>query len=247
MTEQTGLQTDVTEVADRIFRISTFVPDAGMVFNQYLVDAEEPLLFHLGQRALFPLVSEAVATVRPVADLRWLAFGHLEPDECGSVNQWLGAASGSQVVGTPLANAVNLDDVCDRAPRALPAGEVLDLGGRRVRHIETPHVPHGWDARVLYEEVTGTLLCGDLFTMLGPWGPTTNTDILGATIEAEDAFGYTALAPATGTILRGLADLSPTTLGLMHGPAYTGDAAGALRALGDHYDARAARLVASAA
>ena len=125
------------------------------MFNQYLLDAEQPLLFHTGQRNLFPLVRDAVATVMPPERLRWIAFGHLESDECGAMNEWLAAAPESQVLAGHLANVVSLNDLADRPPHGIDDGEVLDLGGKRVRHLDTPHVPHGWDARVLYEETTG--------------------------------------------------------------------------------------------
>ena len=41
-----------------------------------------------------------------------------------------------------------------------------------------------------------------------------------------------------GATLRGLADLAPRTLALMHGPSFAGDGAAALRALADDYDRR---------
>ncbi|MFM8972694.1 MAG: MBL fold metallo-hydrolase, partial [Actinomycetota bacterium] len=86
------MPTTIDEVRDRIHRISTFSPEANMVFNQYLIDADEPLLFHLGQRALFADVRDAVETVVPLDRLRWLGFGHVEADECGAMNEWLAAA-----------------------------------------------------------------------------------------------------------------------------------------------------------
>ncbi len=169
---------DVTEIADGIYRISTFVPDVtptGFTFNQFLLTADEPLLFHAGHRAMFPWIAEAVATVVPVESLRWLSFGHVEADECGAVNMWLKAAPASQVTFGALGCEISLNDMCDRPTRPLADGEVLDLGGKRVRQISTPHVPHGWEAQVLFEETTGTLLCGDLFTQPAG-GPALTTD-----------------------------------------------------------------------
>src|SRR5688500_3007984 len=165
------METNVDEIADRIYRLSTFVPDiappAGMTFNQFLIDADEPLLFHTGPRAMFPLVAEAVATVLPVESVRWITFGHVESDECGSMNMWLAAAPRSQVAHGALGCDVSLNDLCDRPPRALNEGEVIDLGGKRIRQISTPHVPHGWEAQVLFEETTGTLLRGDTSSPMG--------------------------------------------------------------------------------
>ena len=232
------METKVQEIADGIHRLSTFVPEANFMFNQFLVQAEEPLLFHTGLRGLFPSVSAAVAKVVPPESLRWVTFGHVEADECGAMNDWLAAAPRAEVAHGAMGCIVSLNDLCDRPPRPLQDGEVLDLGGRRVRHIVTPHVPHGWDARVLYEEVTGTLLCGDLFTAMGDSPALVEGDVLGPALEAEDVFGATCLTPATGATIRSLADHAPKTLALMHGPSFNGDCAGALRDLGDAYDQR---------
>lgn len=236
-----GYDTKVDEVGNGVYRLSTFMEQAGMVFNQYLLDADEPLLFHTGQRALFPDVSAAVASVVPLERLRWIAFGHLESDECGAMNEFLAAAPDAQVVGSHLANIVSLSDLCDRPPHSMADGEVLDLGGKRVRMLDTPHVPHGWDAHLLHEEATQTLLCGDLFTALGEPPATTADDIVAPAIAAEDLFGATCLTPTTAPTIAKLADLGPETLCLMHGPAFTGDCAGALGALADEYAGRLAR------
>jgi flavorubredoxin len=238
------LDTTVDEVADGVYRLSTWLELAGLVFNQYLLDAEQPLLFHTGQRALFPSVRDAVATVMPPDRLRWIAFGHLESDEMGAMNEWLAAAPGSQVLGGHLANVLSLNDLADRPPHGVGDGEVIDLGGKRVRQIDTPHVPHGWDARVLYEEVTGTLLCGDLFTRLGECPPSTDADVVEPAMAAEDVFGATCLTPTTGPTIRKLADLGSTTLALMHGSAFTGDNQAALHALADDYDRRVTEALA---
>ncbi len=237
------METRVDEIAEDIYRFSTWVPDVGppdgFTFNQVLIDAEQPLLFHTGLRAMFPHGSDAVARVTPIDRVRWITFGHVEGDECGSMNEWLAAAPSAEVAHGAVGVAVQLEDLADRPPRALADGEVLDLGGRRVRHVDTPHVPHGWEARVLFEETTGTLLCGDLFTQLGR-GATTEGDVVGPAIHAEDIFKASSLAPSSAATVRRLAELSPTTLALMHGPSFTGDCVGALAALGDDYDVRVA-------
>jgi flavorubredoxin len=236
------MSTTVDEIADGIYRLSTWVPDvappAGFTFNQFLVNAEEPLLFHTGPRAMFPLVSEAVASIVPVERLRWITFGHVESDECGSMNEWLAAAPGAQVASSMIGCMVQLNDLADRPPRALADGEVVDLGGKRVRHIDTPHVPHGWEAGVLYEETTGTLLCGDLFTHLGNGPALTTDDIVEPAMAAEEIFRASSLAPSTAGTIRGLGDLGPNTLALMHGSSFNGDCAQALYGLADAYAAR---------
>jgi hypothetical protein len=131
-----GMQASVHEIAPGIFRISSFVPQigpTGFTFNQFLVVAEEPLLFHTGGRGLFPLVAEAVASVIPVEKLRWLSFGHVESDECGAVNMWLNAAPRSQVAFGALGCDISLNDLCDRPPRALAEGEESSSKRRATR------------------------------------------------------------------------------------------------------------------
>jgi flavorubredoxin len=235
------METRVDEVADGIFRLSTLVPDAapgGLTFNQFLVKADEPLLFHTGPRAMFPLVAEAVGGILPVDSIRWITFGHVEADECGSMNQWLAAAPHSTVAHGELGNSVSLNDLADRPPRGLVDGEVLDLGGKRVRHIDTPHVPHGWEARVLFEETTATLLCGDLLTQTGDGPATTEGDVIGNAVETEAMFGYTASPARLVATARQLAELAPRALACMHGSSYVGDGGEVLRNIADAYDER---------
>lgn len=238
------METRVAEIADGVYRLSTFVPqiDApkGLTFNQFLVLGDEPLLFHTGLRRMFPLVREAVARVIAPERLRWISFGHYEADECGAMNEWLALAPRAQVAHGEIGCNVSLNDMADRPPRALRHGEVLDLGdGKRVRYLDTPHTPHGWDAGVIYEESTGTLFCGDLFTQHGDGPPLVEDDVVGPAIASEDIIGYSALNPGMGATIRGLAELAPCTLALMHGPAFRGDGAAALDALAADYDRRA--------
>ncbi|HEV2643789.1 MAG TPA: hypothetical protein VGT98_13830 [Candidatus Elarobacter sp.] len=235
------MTTKIAEIAPRIYRLSTLVPEigpTGFTFNQFLLDDDEPLLFHTGHRSMFPSVRDAVTQVMPVERLRWIAFGHVESDECGAMNEFLAVAPHAQVAHGQLGCMVSLDEMADRPPRPLANGEAIELGAMRVRHIDTPHVPHGWDARVLYEETTGTLLCGDLFTQFGDGPALTEDDIVGPAEAAEDAFGFTCLAPSTPATIRGLADLAPRTLAIMHGSSYTGDCAGMLHALAENYGDR---------
>ena len=233
------MQPTVNEISDGIYRISTWIPEVspdGFTFNQFLVAADEPLLFHTGPRALFPLVAEAVATVLPVESLRWITFGHVEADECGAMNMWLIAAPDSQVAHGALGCDVSLNDLCDRPPRALEEGEVIDLGGKRVRQISTPHVPHGWEAQVLLEETTGTLLCGDLFSQVGAVPALTTDDIVEPAMAAERMFHQSSLAPHTARTMRALGDLDPTTLATMHGSSYQGDCKRAFYTLAAGYE-----------
>lgn len=237
------MQTRINEIGDGIYRLSTFVPDiappAGFTFNQFLILGEEPLLFHTGLRKMFPLVRDAVSRVIPPERLRWISFGHFEADESGAMNEWLAVAPQAQVAHGQTGTLVSLNDMADRAPRVLADGDTIDLGNRkRVRYIDTPQTPHGWDAGVLFEEESGTLLSGDLFTQLGDGPALTDRDIVGPAIAAEDMFKYSSLNPGMGTTIRGLAKLAPRTLALMHGPSFFGNGVAALKALADDYDRR---------
>ena len=239
------MQTNVDQIADRIYRISTCIPEiapGGFTFNQFLVDAEEPLLYHTGMHQLFPLVREAVERVMPVERLRWIAFAHLEADECGSVNDFLAVAPHAQVAHGELGVMLSLNDHLVRAPRPMAEGETIDLGGaslaRRVVEIPTPHVPHNRESHVFFEQETRTLFCGDLLTQLGD-GPALRTDdIIEDAIAAEELFHQTSLGPAVPSTLRRLADLEPQRLAIMHGSSYEGDCATMLRSMADVFESR---------
>jgi flavorubredoxin len=235
------MDTQTTEIAENIYRFSTFVPEigpTGFTFNQYFINDEQPLLFHTGPRAMFPLVSQAISAITPLDRLRWITFGHVESDECGAMNGLLAAAPRAEVAHGELGCMVSLNDLADRPPVPLADGEIIELGVHRVRHIDTPHVPHGWEARVLYEETTGTLFCGDLLTQLGNGPAMTSDSVIEAAAEAEDIFGASCLTPTTAPTIRRLAALAPSTLAVMHGSCFSGDGAAALLALADDYDKR---------
>jgi flavorubredoxin len=229
--------TNVHEVANGIYRINTPVEIAGaggFSFNQYLVAADEPLLFHTGPRRMFPLVREAVASVLPVENLRYIAFSHVEADECGSLNEWLAAAPHSVPLCGTIAAMVSINDLADRAPTALADGEQLELGSHSMRWYDTPHLPHAWDCGFLMEEETRTLLCGDLFTQRGAnLPPITEADILGPSESFRHAMDYFSHTSKARVMLEKLAAAEPTTLGCMHGSAWSGNGAMLLRSLAD--------------
>ncbi len=234
--------TKTDEIAAGVYRFSTAVSGIGpepFTFNQFLIDADEPMMFHLGHRRMFDAVSEAVARVIPLARLRHLGFGHVEADECGSMNAWLAAAPNALIVHGRTACQVSLDDLADRPPRPLADGEVIDLGGKRMRWIDTPHVPHGWEAGHFWEETGATLFCGDLLTHGGDGPALVETDITAPAIAMEAMFHAMSMAPATAPTLQRLADLKPVTLALMHGSTFRGDGAGALLSLADYCAAAA--------
>jgi flavorubredoxin len=230
--------TNVHEIADRIYRINTPVVieggPGGFCFNQYLIVDDEPLIFHTGPRKMFPLVREAVASVLPVEKLRYIAFSHVEADECGSLNEWLAVAPQSVPLCGTVAAMVSITDLADRPPRALADGETLSLGKFLVRWFDTPHLPHAWECGFLMEERTKTLLCGDLFTQPGADHPAiTESDILGPSEAFRHAMDYYSHTKNARAMLERLAAAGPTTLACMHGSAWRGDGAALLRALAD--------------
>jgi len=235
------METQVDEIADGVYRLSTFTDQVagGFTFNQFLVVGDDALLFHTGPRMMFPLVSAAVAKVVPLERLRWVSFGHWEADESGALNPWLEAAPNSEVAVGTLGTLISGTDQAIRPPRPpLADGEVLDLGGKQVRWIDTPHVPHGWDAGLLFEETTSTLFSGDLFSHTGAVPALRDDDVVGPASAAEDMFGATCLTATTAPTIRRLAGLAPTTLAIMHGSSFNGDCAAALEGLAGDYDRR---------
>lgn len=229
--------TNVHEVAEGIYRINTPIVIEGAVgfsFNQYLIVDDDSLLFHTGPRKMFSLVREAVASVLPVERLRYIAFSHVEADECGSLNEWLDAAPQSVPLCGTVAAMVSINDLADQAPRPLADGEMLPLGKHSVRWFDTPHLPHAWECGFLMEEGTKTLLCGDLFTQGGAGlPPITESDILGPSEAFRHEMDYFSHTKNARAMLERLASTNPTTLACMHGSAWRGDGAKLLRALAE--------------
>jgi flavorubredoxin len=230
--------TNVEEIADNIYRISTPVSSniipGGFTFNQFLIVDDAPLLFHTGLRKMFPLVREAVTSVIPVERLKYIGLSHVEADECGSINQWLAAAPQAVPLCGRVAASVSIEDIADRMPREIADSEVLSLGSHRVRWLDTPHLPHAWECGFLFEESTATFLCGDLLSQPGDRPvPVTDSDILGPseTFRARmDYYSHTRSAPA---MLERLAALAPRTLACMHGSSWRGDGGRLLRELAE--------------
>lgn len=229
-------RTNIHEIADGIYRINTPISIPGapgqFSFNQYLLVDDEPLLFHTGPRGLFPLVSGAISAVIPVQSLRHITLSHFEADECGALNAFLAACPQAVPSCSRVAAMTSVCDFSDRPPRALADSEEIPLGRHTVRWHDAPHVPHAWDCGLMFESVTRTLLCGDLFTQSGGGElPLVETDILGPSEEFRKSMDYFAHAPHTTAVLERLAQDEPTILACMHGSAWRGNGAALLRAL----------------
>lgn len=226
--------TAINEIAPDVFRISICVPDFNLQFNHFVIRDEEPMLYHTGMRGMFPAVHEAVAKVIDPATLRWIGLSHFEVDECGALNEWLEVAPSAQPVCSAVGAMVNLSDYAIRPPRGLTKEDVLTTGRHRFRLIPTPHLPHGWDAAMMFEEEDRTLLCSDLFHHVGDVEALTESDILGrvrealTTYQAGPLMDYMPLTSKTDGLIRELAELNPQTLAVMHGSSFRGDCAQAL-------------------
>lgn len=228
---------NVTEIADDVYRISIYVPDIKLQFNHFLVKDDEPLLFHGGLRSMFPLVREAVARLIDPAALRYIGFSHFESDECGALNHWLEIAPHAEPVCGLIGAMVSVNDFSARPARALTRDDVLNTGKRRFRFLPTPHVPHGWDAGVMFEETQRTLFCSDLFHQWENREALSTESIIercrGALVEAEAGpfANYVPYTHHTGRVLEDLAQCQPRTLAVMHGSSFQGDCSQALRDL----------------
>jgi len=229
--------TQVHEIADRIYRISTSIPPGsempvGFTFNQFLIVDDEPVLFHTGMRKLFPLVRDAVARVMPVEQLRWVSFSHHECDETGALSEWLEAAPNSAPLCGQMNASYSVDDACDRPARVLADGEVIAIGKKRLQWLDTPHVPHGWDAGLLFEQTTRTLFCSDLLAQPGAdLAPSTESEIIGPSEQLRAMFDYYSNPARAALTVERLASHEPALLATMHGSAYRGDCVAALHAL----------------
>jgi flavorubredoxin len=225
----------ITEIAPDVYRISTYVPELDMQFNQFLVTDDEPLLFHVGHRAMFPLIREAVASIIDPSKIRWLSFSHFEADECGALNEWLQAAPAAEPVCSMVGALVSVNDFAVRPAKGMSDGEVLRTGKYRFRLLHTPHVPHCWEAGLLFEEENGTLFCSDLFHQMGDVEPLRESDIIERArktlidYQAGPFANYMPYTQHTDQTLHRLADLKPKTIAAMHGSAFAGDGERALR------------------
>lgn len=224
----------ITEIAPDIYRISIFVPEMNLQFNHFLIRDEEPMLYHAGMKQMFPVLREAVAKIINPSDLRWIGFSHFEVDECGALNEWLNTAPEALPVCSEVGALVNMSDFSTKPARAMAEGNMLSTGKYQFRFIRTPHLPHGWDAGVLFEEKNKTLLCSDLFHQNGDVPDLTDNDILDlhkrSLIEFEHGplMGYTPYTKKTAGLLKILSDLNPETLATMHGSSFNGDCKNAL-------------------
>jgi len=227
----------VSEIAPDVYRISVFVQGIRLQFNHFLIKDDEPMLYHAGMRQMFPVVLEAVSKIISPSDIKWIGFSHFEVDECGALNEWLQAAPHAKAICSEVGAFVNITDFAIRPAHAMPGNALLHTGKYNYRFIRTPHLPHGWDAGVMFEETNKTLLCSDLFHQNGDTTDLTDKDILGShrdsmlELEKGPLMEYTPYTHHTAKLLYSLADLKPKTLAIMHGSSFQGNGEKALKDL----------------
>lgn len=227
----------INEIAPDVYRISIFAPAIQLQFNHFLIKDDEPMLYHAGLKQMFPVLYEAIKTLIDPGLIRWIGFSHFEVDECGALNEWLQVAPHAQAVCSEIGAIVNMSDFAIRPAHAMKTGDVLETGRHRYRFIQTPHLPHGWDAGVMFEETNKTLLCSDLLHQNGDCIALTDKDILEGhrssilTFEAGSLMDYAPYNHKTKKLLYGLAALQPKTLATMHGSSYFGDCTKVLKDL----------------
>ncbi len=152
------MEPHVTEIAANVYRISTFHPEFGIQFNQFLIADEEPFLMH--------------TSILDPAKLRWIGFSHFESDKCGALNEWLKTAPQAQAVCSFVGAVVMVNDFADRSARALADNEILEIGRHRLQFLSTPHVPHSWDAGLFFETTSAYFYAPTFFFNLeirGHW------------------------------------------------------------------------------
>jgi flavorubredoxin len=229
--------TTIAEIAPDVYRIATYIRELDLQFCQFLVKDDQPLLFHTGMKQLFPVVQDAVKKLLPPSKIRWISFSHFEADECGALNEWLAVAPQAEAMCGLVGALVSVNDFASRPARPLNDNEVLSTGAYRFRFRHTPHVPHCWEAGMLFEETHRTLFCSDLFHHNGDVEAKTESDVVERSRKSLVAYqsgpfaNYMPYTPLTEPLLRGLAALQPTTLATMHGSTFTGNGERALHAL----------------
>ena len=230
---------NITEIAPDVFRLSLYIPEPNLQFNQFLVRDEEPLLFHTGMKAIFPVVRDAVAQLIDPATLRHISFSHFEADECGSLNEWLEIAPDAEAVCSFVGAEVSVNDFASRPARGIMDGDTFSTGKYNFRFLHTPHLPHCWEAGLLFEETNRTLFSSDLFHQLGDVDPLTSDSVIDrvrSTFLEYDGGpfgGYMPYTRQTERNLNKLIDLQPATIAAMHGSSYSGDGSQALREFGE--------------
>jgi flavorubredoxin len=216
----------IDQIVGGIYRISVWSPDAGLTFNQFLIDDEVPTLIHTGLYDDYEAVVAAIGEVLDPARLANLVLLHWEGDENGGMDRFMSRATGSQLVGSALSIALNAAGFGLRErTRGFRDGDTLDLGEHTLRFLETPHVHH-WDSMMVVEEQTNSLFASDLYLQPGEQPAVNSENLAAEMLEAYRTFGIFAHEEPVRAVVRRIAELHPDWIHAMHGATIPGDALG---------------------
>jgi flavorubredoxin len=217
------MSTRIDHITGGIYRISSWEPEFGISFNQFLIDDEQPTIVHTGTHALFDDVRDAIREVLDPARLAHLVLLHWEGDENGGMERFMAEATDAQLVGSALSIGLNAQGfgIHDRC-RGFTDGETLELGEHTLRFIETPHVHH-WDSMMLMEESTQSLFPSDLYIQPGEQPPVVTENLSASMLELYRGAGIFAHEDPVRTVSDRLEALTPEWIHAMHGGTITGE------------------------
>ena len=214
----------IDHVIGGIYRISVWSPDAGLTFNQFLIDDDAPTLVHTGRYDDYDAVVAAVSQVLDPARLAHLVLLHWEGDENGGMDRFMSRAPGSQLVGSALSISLNAAGFgLHERTQGFRDGDTLELGEHTLQFLETPHMHHR-DSMMVVEEKTNSLFPSDLFIQPGEQPAVTGENLAGEMLEAYRMYGIVAHEDPVRAVVHRIADLRPDWIHAMHGATITGDA-----------------------
>jgi flavorubredoxin len=216
--------TRIDHVVGGIYRISSFSPDYGITFNQFLIDDEQPTLIHTGTYDHYEGVRSAIAEVLDPKRLAHIALLHWEGDENGGMDRLMAQAPESQLVGSQLSIVLNASGFgLQERTQGFCDGQTLDLGSHRLRFLETPHVHH-WDSMMVVEESTGSLFPSDLYLQPGDQPPVTSENLTPEMLEVYRGVGIFAAEKPVRAVADRIEQLAPEWIHAMHGATIKGEA-----------------------
>jgi flavorubredoxin len=214
----------VDEIVGGVYRISIWSPEAGLTFNQFLIDDEAPTLVHTGRYDDYEAVVGAISEVLDPARLANIVLLHWEGDENGGMDRFMSRAPGSRLVGSALSIALNASGFgLHERTLGVRDGETLDLGDHKLRFLETPHVHH-WDSMMVVEQTTNSLFPSDLYLQPGEQPPVSSENLSREMLHAYRMYGIFAHEDPVRAVVRQIEQLRPAWVHAMHGATIPGDA-----------------------
>jgi flavorubredoxin len=227
------MSTRIDHIAGGIHRISTWSPEVGITFNQFLIDDELPTLIHTGTYRQYEPVRRAIREVLDPARLVYIVLLHWEGDENGGMDRFMAEAPEAALVGSSLSIGLNAHGFgLDTRTHGFTDGQTLALGQHRLRFLETPHVHH-WDSMMVIDELTNSLFPSDLYLQPGDQPPVIRENLAGEMLDAYRSSGIFAHEEPVRAVAHRVEKLAPAWIHAMHGATIAGEAlpyyTGALR------------------